>query len=56
MRWNALVGKKFPNRSGTLAFALATGVEQEVGTGYDGALRARAPRGWAFLLRPNVEW
>lgn len=56
LRWNALVGKKFPNRSGSWAFALAAGVEQEVGTGYDGALRDRAPRGWAFLLRPNVEW
>lgn len=56
LRWNALVGKKFPSRSGSWAFAVATGVEQEVGTGYDGALRDRAPRGWAFLLRPNVEW
>ena len=25
-------------------------------TGYDGDLRKRAPRGWALVLRPNVEW
>lgn len=56
MRWSALVGERPQSRSGIRAFARSIGVEPEVGTGSNGALQARAPRGRALLLRPNVEW
>lgn len=56
LRWSAVVGKKFPAPSGRWAASLSAGVQRELATGYDGALRDAAPEGWSFLLRPNVEW
>jgi len=56
MRWTAIVGKKFPAPSGKWAFSMSTGVQSELSSEYDGALKSAAPRGFTFLLRPNVEW
>lgn len=56
LRWSAVVGKTFPARSGKWAFTLASGVRRELRSGYDGTLHSKAPRGWTFVLRPNVEW
>lgn len=56
LRWSAIAGKTFPAASGSWAFTVSAGVKHEMRSGYDGALRDIAPRGWALVLRPNVEW